>query len=126
MKHMNSNKLNKVVNIYIPNAKGLLINDNTSPSDNIAINTKVSSSLIYSHNKNNNSLVKKSASETTAKRTTVCSTKKDTPISLENTVIANSDTSSTNQAMISNASLYLGETIFNDTMNNSVTVNKKY
>lgn len=96
MKHMNNNKLNQVVNIYISNAKGLLINDNASPSDNIAINTKVSYSLIYSHNKNNNSLVKKSASETTAKRTTVCSTKKDTPISLENTVIANSDTSSTN------------------------------
>ena len=122
IKNMNSNELNKVLNPYASNEKGLIKNDNTSSSENLATATKASSSLLYSHNRKHNSIVRKAASETMAKRTKVFHARKDNPISLANKVIAKRDNIYDSQAMISNATLYSGDNILNDTMNNEVTI----
>lgn len=94
---MNSNEFNKVLHPYISNEKGLTINDNASSSENLTISTKTSSSLLYSHNRKHNSLIKKFASETMAKMTTVFRARKDNTISLANTVSAKIHNNYTNQ-----------------------------
>ena len=57
-----------------------------------------------------------------AKKNQLFHTRKYTPISLVNIVIAKRDNMYTTQAMLSNAVLHSGGNVFNDTMNNEVTV----
>ena len=87
----------------------MIKNDNENLSKNVAISTKASSILLYSHNRKHNSIVRKAASETMTKRTKVIHSRKNNPISLANTVIENRNDIYANQAILSNATQYLGE-----------------
>ena len=119
---MNSNEFNKVLHPYISNEIGLTINDNSKSSENLTISTTSSFSLLYSRNRKCDSLVRKSSNKKMAKRTTVFYAKNDNPILLVNTIRVKSNNSYANQVMISNGALYSGRNIFNNAMNNTVTV----
>ena len=54
--------VNKVLIPYTSNEKGLIKHDTASSNENLAIATKVNSSLLYSHNRKHNSIVRKAAS----------------------------------------------------------------
>ena len=73
---------------------------------------KKSSSLIYSHNRKLNTIVRKSTRETMAKRITVFHARKDNSIPLVNIVIAKSNDSYTNQTIIKNSQLYIRGIIY--------------
>ena len=73
---------------------------------NLEINNKDSSCLLYLHKRKKNSLVRKTASETKNKNTTVFNAKNDSSISLANKVIAKRDNSYANQTILSNAALH--------------------
>ena len=80
-----------MLNIYTSNEKGLLTNDNASSSENLELDTNVSSSCLYAQNSNHNSILRKGVNETLTKRTTDFYVRKDNPLLLETIVIAKRD-----------------------------------
>ena len=106
IKNMNSNECNKEICTCTSNEKGLIKNNYASSSENLVITPKASSSFLSSHNRNLNSIVRKSASKSMTKRTKVFHTRMTKPISLTNKVIAKKDNIYDNKAMISNATIY--------------------
>ena len=100
----------------------MLINYNASSSENIETSNKSRSTSLYLHNRKNTLLARKDASEIMNRTTTVSHAKNDIPISMANVVMTKSNNIYDNQAMMSNAALYLREIISNDTWNNVGTV----
>ena len=113
---------NTVLNSYTSNEKGLINIDNVRSNKNLAIITKVIYSLLCSNNRKNNSLVRKTTSETMAKIITDFHTRKNNPILLVHKVIAQRHYIYANQVIISNTTLYSEDIILHDTMINEVTV----
>ena len=85
---MTRRELSKVLHPYTSNEKALLKNDNARSSKNVAIDTSISSSLLYSHPINHNSMVSK---DTRAKWTTLSHARTVNHISLAIDVIAKQD-----------------------------------
>ena len=85
---MTRRELSKVLHPYTSNEKALLKNDNARSSKNVAIDTSISSSLLYSHPINHNSMVSK---DTRVKWTTLSHARTVNHISLAIDVIAKQD-----------------------------------
>ena len=84
---MTSREFNTVLNLYTPNEKGLINNNNSSSSDNLTINIKASPTLFYSNHRKYYSIDRTAASRTMVKRTTVFHESKYNTILLVNKVI---------------------------------------
>ena len=71
IKNMNSNEFNKELYTCTSNEKGLIKKEYASSSENLVITPKTSSSLLSSHNRNPNSIVRKATSKSMTKRAKV-------------------------------------------------------
>lgn len=71
----------------------MLIHNNTSSNENIEIISKASYSLLYLHNRNNNSVVRKDTNTKINKTITVSHEKNDSLVSMANIIVAKSNNS---------------------------------
>ena len=71
----------------------MLIHNNTSSNENIEIISKASYGLLYLHNRNNNSVVRKDTNTKINKTITVSQEKNDSLVSMANIIVAKSNNS---------------------------------